>query len=349
MRSSTVALVSRRRFLSAGLGASVAAAAWPAWATAHRGQPEAAARFFAWEEAAPGVWVAYSPAAGPGLGGNSSVLLGDGAVLIDTKYPALSQAVRREAGSFGKGLAAVINTHHHADHTGGNLAFTPDLPVLAHPGTGARVLAQLQRYVDGIPGDADRVTKMTDEAAKPVAAEAQAMVEQAGQLRAEQFAPTKAIDLDTDLDLGGVRLRASHGGPAHTDNDIAIFVPGANVLVAGDLVFRQLHPFLDRSSGGVSAGWIRTLEALDAMCDDQTVVIPGHGRAAGRVALREQADYLRALGELMSAAVREGKTREEAIKTPVPEAFSDYGSPQRFPLTLGAVYDEAAADVSGTK
>jgi cyclase len=309
-------------------------------------QPEVGpAAFFAWEEVVPGVWVAYAPAGAPNLGGNATVALGPtGAVLVDAKYPATSAALRRESGLLGKPLTTVINTHHHADHTGGNLAFTVDLPVLAHPNAAPRILAQFARYADGIPGMAASLAKVEGEPARAVAAEAEDLAKRAAELKAEQFAPTRSIDLGVDLDLGGLKARAVHPGPAHTDNDIAIFLPDANVLVAGDLVFSGSHAVLDRGAGGTSAGWIRAVGILYPLCDDKTVVVPGHGRHGGRSLLSAQADYLQTLRGLMAEAVQKGVARSEAIKTPAPGEFKDLERQQVYPATLGAIYDEVQAE-----
>lgn len=344
---------SRRQFMAAGAALALASAL-PSRAAfrqpaATPDSPSAAAppaNFFDWPEVAPNVRVALSPRGVATLGGSSTLLLGQSATLIDTKYPVLAAALRRESSSFGKPLATVINTHHHADHTGGNLAFTPDLPVLAHPKAIERVHGLLKRYVDGIPGMTTTLTAINSDASKPIAAEAQELSKHAADLKIEQFLPTRPIDLDTDLDLGGFKARATHPGPAHTDNDIAIHLPDANILITGDLVFHYLHPVLDRASGGTSAGWIAALGTLIPLCDDKTIVIPGHGNPGPRDLLTTQAAYLQALRDLMASAVKVGKERTEALKTPIPASFKDYHSPERFPLTLGAIYDDVAAEAA---
>ena len=61
-------------------------------------------------------------------------------------------------------------------------------------------------------------------------------------------------------------------GPAHTPDDLAIFVPSEGVLFAGDLVFKGRVPYVGTAD---SKGWIKSLDKL--LTVQPRVIVPGHG------------------------------------------------------------------------
>ena len=58
-----------------------------------------------------------------GAGGNITMQIGDdGILLVDTQYAPLSQKILAEIRKISdKPIHYIINTHHHGDHTGGNV------------------------------------------------------------------------------------------------------------------------------------------------------------------------------------------------------------------------------------
>ena len=241
-----------------------------------------------------------------GRGGNSIVAVGDGgSLLVDTKTLGNGEPLREFAGSVGVPVAAVLNTHHHGDHTGGNPAFTPDLPVYAHAAATPRVRAQI-----------------ASQGENPA-----------------PFLPTESVEEGSRLDIAGLRAELRHFGPGHTDNDIALFLPGKNVLHTGDLVFHGLHPFVDRPAGAITAGWIDACRAMLELCDAQTVVVPGHGDVSDRSCLEKQIAYFQAVraavGELVAADAP--RVALDRIRLPV---FEGLGFERLRTRVLEAVYEE---------
>jgi glyoxylase-like metal-dependent hydrolase (beta-lactamase superfamily II) len=204
------------------------------------------------------------------------------------------------------------------------------------------VLEQLKRYVDGVDATIAEIGKIQGEPAKQVAAEAALLKTKAAELKAEQFAPTQTIDADANLEMGGVKVQVHHFGPAHTDNDLAVFLPGLNVLHTGDLLFHGYHAHLDKPGGGSCDGWIATLDKMVAMCNDKTVVVPGYGEPTNVDALKRQASYLAAMKAIVGEQVKVGKAREEVVKMPPPAEYEKYGLVSLYAITLGAMYDELA-------
>src|SRR5215204_1308189 len=68
-----------------------------------------------------------------GGGGNIGVSVGpDGILIVDDQFAPLADKIRAALKTLGEGkLKFVLNTHYHGDHTGGNVAFGPDAPIIA--------------------------------------------------------------------------------------------------------------------------------------------------------------------------------------------------------------------------
>jgi glyoxylase-like metal-dependent hydrolase (beta-lactamase superfamily II) len=85
--------------------------------------------------------------------------------------------------------------------------------------------------------------------------------------------PEIALGDITSLYLGDLELEIIHFGPAHSPGDVSVWIPGEQVLIAGDIAFHQrlLGIFPDTQV----AGWIASFEKMAAL--PARVVIPGHG------------------------------------------------------------------------
>src|SRR5215467_15154641 len=69
-----------------------------------------------------------------GAGGNIGVSVGeDGILIVDDQFAPLADKIRASLKTLGQGkLRFILNTHWHGDHTGGNVAFGPEAPIIAH-------------------------------------------------------------------------------------------------------------------------------------------------------------------------------------------------------------------------
>lgn len=324
-------LVNRRQFLAATGLAAAAAAGWAPPVLARRLDTPT---WFDWKTPADGVHVAFNE------GGNAMVLRGRaGALLVDCKNAPFGAALRREAEGLGAALTTVINTHHHADHTAGNSAFVADLPVLAHQNARERVLAQTERYLGMIRGGVAQVSRSSNPARDRVLEDARSLAERAERLRPEDFAPTRPVGEYDELEVGGRTVALHHFGAGHTDNDLVVHVPALNVVHTGDLLFHRLHPFMDVAAGANSTGWIASLQRIIALCNERTVVIPGHGELTGVDGVRRQIEYFERTRDAVAAAVRQGQSREQIEAIELAD-FRDYGFERIRSRVLGAIYDE---------
>lgn len=317
--------LSRRQFaaLSFFTGAGLALGVAPSPALARALRLHADPTPFSWKEIAPGVKVAGEQ------GGNALVLVAGGqALLVDCKNPPYGPALRRDASAMGGTLTTVVNTHHHADHTGGNAAFTNNLSVIAHEKGAPRTKAQIVRYkaaLEGVPADSE------------FSKDPRAMLDALASRGEDAWAPTRTITTREELQIGGERVVLEPIGPAHTDNDLAVFLPGKNILHTGDLCFHKLHPFVDPSGGSDIEGWIRACDRLMQIANASTVVVPGHGEVTDRAGLEGQKKFLVALREFVTKQIRDGRTAEEVREMRVP-GYETLGFEQIRPFTMSGAY-----------
>lgn len=322
-------MIARRevlRLAAAGAAAALPSALLPS-AMAHALAEDT---FFTWKPAAESATVAF------GSGGNSLVLRGKGAtLLVDCKNAPYGDCLRREA----NGATVVVNTHHHADHTGGNHAFSKDLKIIAQTNATPRVLGQMNRYVSQLKEAATQLGEATGPAVPKVREEAKALYLRVEKLRPTDFVPTSTFDTDDTLDVGGVEVKLHHFGPGHTDNDLVVHVPSKNLIHTGDLLFHQRHPYIDLDGGASTTGWLASLARVIALCDATTVVIPGHGEITNVEGLKAQVHYFEFARDLIGKAFKAGKTRQEVIAMK-PAEFATLEGAGVQGLAFGAMYEE---------
>lgn len=184
---------------------------------------------------------------------NSTLILGEeGAVLIDTGFTdKIGEHLKETIATItDKPVTHVINTHHHGDHTLGNIAFS-DAEFLS-----AEMCRNLLEETghDWV-GIIESMTGMAFPDTKPVLADT-----------------TYPAESRTEVTLQGVRMEMWVPTAAHTEGDMMVYLPDDKILVAGDILVNEITPnFMD----GNVAEWIATLEEVKSL--DAETIIPGHG------------------------------------------------------------------------
>jgi glyoxylase-like metal-dependent hydrolase (beta-lactamase superfamily II) len=141
---------------------------------------------------------------------------------------------------------------------------------------------------------------------------------------------------------GETKITLLHHGHAHTDNDTIVHLPDLNIVHMGDLFFHRMYPFIDRDAGANTMLWRGVVRKAMDLCDDKTVVIPGHGVVSDRAGLTTQIDFFDHLQELVEKAMRDGQGKA-TIGQLRPERFEGYGLEMLREPALTAMYDELAA------
>jgi glyoxylase-like metal-dependent hydrolase (beta-lactamase superfamily II) len=126
--------------------------------------------------------------------------------------------------------------------------------------------------------------------------------------------PDVTFSANATIDLGDRVVTMAYGGRGHTDGDIQILVPDADVLFLGDLVEESAHPSLGGDSWPLD--WADTLTEHLGGVGVGTVVVPGHGRPVDRAFVERQRDDLAAVGEVIRERRLAGLSLEAAQREP---------------------------------
>lgn len=287
--------------------------AWVAVAAAAVGAQPAAVRAV---EVADRVWAVQGEAA---LGSsanrnfisNAGFVVGDSGVLVVDALgsPALAQELLAEIRRVTPlPVRYVVVTHYHADHIYGLQVFRA---------AGATVLAHSEgrEYLNS-----DTARQRLEASRRDITPWIDARTEL---VPADRW----LSDPVTRLDLGALTVEVRHTGPAHTAEDLVVWVPQRGALFAGDLFFAGRIPFVGQAD---SRRWITALDGLLAL--RPRVVVPGHGGvstdpAADIVLTR---DYLAHLRRTMGEAARNLEPFEEAY------AQADWSRYEALPLFRAA-------------
>jgi len=315
--------VSRRSFLAtAGAAAGVAALGFAAPAAMGRSWQSGTGKGpvespFDWVEVRPGCFATTNDA----TGGNCLAVAGGGALLVDTKFPAFAPQIARDVRALtGSPVERVINTHHHGDHTGGNEGFSKDATIITHANAKPRIRAQYEHFMQGINRGQRTVGRLEERYRAAIMDDIAGLLKNAEALKPESWMPTTTVGNGrTGFDLGGEWIEIVHfGRPSHTDNDVIVHLKGSNVIHTGDVVFSGVSPFFDVNGGADSAEWIETLADIAALCDKDTVVVPGHGAVGGVEIVRAQSRYIEQLRESVQKAIDAGTSLDELRPTVFP-------------------------------
>ena len=202
-----------------------------------------------------------------GRGGNVGISTGeDGLYIIDDQVrPVTAQLLRAIRKISNKPIKFVINTHYHADHTGGNETIG---------GAGAVIIAH-----DNIRKrmTTTQVSLFTNNTTPPYAKDA---------------LPVVTFNDRMSLHLNGETATAYYVANGHTDGDSIIHFPISNVIHMGDMYFNTLYPYVDLDAGGSVQGMVEAADLALSMADESTRIIPGHGPLAMTEDLRTYRDFL---------------------------------------------------------
>jgi len=300
---------------------------------------------YALKEVAPGVLVALA-AGGGRAGANATIIdLGSQTVVVDA-------GMTREIGRWlwqtaveytGRAPGRLIYTHGHSDHIWGAAGFPPETEIIATGGTHQLLLALAGHegdwYRSTAPAELERIGKML--AAQPT--EARRAQLEAGRYFYESALaelPTLQVRKPTLTFSHRICLHGSsrqmeiltHGG-GHTRSDAIVWIPDASILIPGDLVTVNAHPWI---GGGDALEWLRILATLETL--GATTVIPGHGPVSDGKTIDTVGAYIRCILDMVEGVPLHDDTNDDeparnlsdaeitewANSVAMPEAWTDW-------------------------
>ncbi len=221
----------------------------------------------------------------------------DGTLVIDAAYEQSADALKDKiAGLTDQPVKYLINTHLHADHTGGNKVIGKEADIIAHPSV-KKFLSQEQRRGEiMIPAFPDYAL------------------------------PNILVDDNMELEFNKERIQITHLPGGHTEGDLIIYFPEANVVVLGDLLFAGFFPFVDTNNGGHPVQFMENVEKIINHFPANAIFVGGHGPVFNH------SDLMNWHNELAKtfAVVREAKNRrlsvEEMKNQRILEKWEEMGS-----------------------
>ena len=246
-------------------------------------------------------------------GGTIGFLLSkDGVVVIDSQFAdtaahLIDDLKTRNAAA----IKYLLNTHHHGDHTSGNIAFKGIVEhVVAH---------------ENSMNNQKKVAEKNNSSDK-------------------QLFPDLTFKDEYNLKLADETIRGDYYGTGHTNGDAIYHFENANIMHVGDLMFNKRHPFVDRSAGASIKHWVEVHDKIIKKANKDTIIIFGHslnpGEETGSIEdVKKFQDYLKKLLAFTEQEIKKGVTKEEFIKnTTIPGVTDWTGQGIERPLT--AAYEE---------
>lgn len=194
---------------------------------------------------------------GAGMGNIGLFETDDGVIMIDNSFEIIEDMITdavREVSA--KPIKYIINTHYHYDHADGNRAYgAQNIPIIAHHNVRDRQKMETKAY-GGIYAALDNFYVPKHE---------------------ENELPTITFEKELSLHESHEEISIFYFGNGHTDGDAIIKFQNSNVVHTGDSFVLYGIPFIDISNGGSIRGFIKNLEMINSVCDENTIIIPGHG------------------------------------------------------------------------
>ena len=221
-----------------------------------------------------------------GRGGNIGVIYGeDGVLLIDDQYAPLTEKIIEAISEFSsEPIRFIINTHMHPDHTGGNENFGK-LGALIVGHENVRSQMKIAGY--------------------------------------DQTPPFVTFSKDVNFHINDENIHVFKVPNAHTNNDSFIKFTNANVIHTGDVFRSESYPYIDANNGGSFLGTIEVYELLINLCDENTKIIPGHGRQTTVETVKLAIEMLKEIKSRIQLMIKERKDLDEILRSNISDDYDN--------------------------
>ena len=235
-----------------------------------------------------------------GSGGNIGVSVGpDGILIVDDQFAPLADKIRAALKGLNQGkLRFILNTHWHGDHTGGNVAFGPEAPIIAHDNVRKRL--STEQRIDFFKSTVPPAPK--------------------------EALPVITFNQSLSVHFNGEEIRAIHFPNGHTDGDSVIFFTNSNVVHLGDDFFNGMFPFVDVDNGGNVVGLAKNIGEIITKIPAGAKLIPGHGPLATIDDLKNFHRMLNDTTNVIRKKLDGGKTLEQMKSEGLPEEWKSWGT-----------------------
>ncbi len=238
-----------------------------------------------------------------------------GVAVVDAQFPDTAPHLIEELKKkTDKPFKYLINTHHHGDHTAGNIAFK---------GMVAHVVAHANSLTN------------------------QKTVAEKSKSEDKQLYPDLTYTDTWSEKLGKEKIAMHYFGAGHTNGDSLVHFQHADIVHMGDLMFNRRHPFVDKGAGANMGNWIKVLDKATTTFGSKTQFVCGHAADGYDIVIKADdlkafGDYLGAVLKFVDGEIKAGKTKDEIIKNKtIPGTGEWKGDGIERPLT--AAYTELSS------
>ncbi|HQV56449.1 MAG TPA: MBL fold metallo-hydrolase [Ilumatobacteraceae bacterium] len=261
---------------------------------------------------------------------NAGLVGGDGAsLLVDTLFDLVlteQMLTAMRPLSAKAPIGTVVNTHANGDHCYGN-QLVADAEIIATTAAAhemTEVPPSTMAAMNAAPGELGELFRSFF-----------------GSFQfdgIELTPPTRTFDGRLDLDIGGRQVELIEVGPAHTAGDAIVYVPDANAVFTGDILFINGTPIV---WAGPLSNWVAACDLMLGMNLD--VIVPGHGPITDKAGVASVRDYLafvdRAAGERFDAGLDAwAAARDIAAELRLNPEFSGWGEFGRITVNVDTAY-----------
>jgi cyclase len=239
----------------------------------------------------------------------------EGIVVVDAEFPdPATHLIAELKKQSEKPFEWLINTHHHGDHTAGNISF--------------------KGLVKNVAAHANSLTNQKNVAV-------------AQKKEDVQLYPDTTFTDTWKIKVGDERIQAYYFGPGHTNGDSMIHFEHANIVHMGDLVFNRRYPYIDRSAGASVKNWPVTLEMAQKKFDKDTLFVFGHAfdplKVTGNMEdIKAMQNFMEKLAGFVQTSIKAGKTKEEILQAKSIPGVTDWQG-DGIERGLTAAYEEFSA------
>lgn len=236
---------------------------------------------------------------------NGGIVIGSDSVLVIDPFQSSELAelmISAVKSLTDKPIKHVLNTHYHADHTGGNAAFVKrDIPVI---GRGV-----IREYIKSGKNNTGGITP-----------------------------PNVIVNSQTDIWLGDRQVRIERVDGHSSGTDLVAYVPEVKVLFTGDMVFNKRIPY---TGDGDIRQWQGSLYRLIASYPEAKVV-PGHGDITDVTGLQAQQAYFNLLERTALEWKSQILSKEQVLEkfAKIPDLYKDFKFKGLYPTNLESAYEQ---------
>jgi len=205
-------------------------------------------------------------------GNTTALVTNEGVLLVDDKFEVDHNNIMAELKKItSQPVKYVVNTHHHPDHSGGNVKMQQ---------MNVQVIASEQARENMVDGNLPGL-------------------------------PSVTFQHDARIHLGGKTVELYYFGRAHTSGDIVAYFPADRVLAAGDMFTfgADVPELIDYAGGGSAKEWPHTLDG--ALMLDFDAVVPGHGPVTNKGEMRKYRQSTVQLRNRVHEMLVQKKNRDE--------------------------------------